>query len=88
MATVLKEKATQSATIASERISRKSAKPNKPFWPCGGDTGLGCGCECWSLVPHVLQIKLPGKRTQGAVFCSKCAKKPEVTKWMKKPRQD
>ena len=45
------------------------------FWTCGEKSGLGCGCECWSLVSYVLQIKQPGKRKQGIVFCSKCAQK-------------
>ncbi len=46
------------------------------FWPCGDETGLGCGQECYGVgVPHVLGIKQKGHRARNVVFCSKCAQK-------------
>lgn len=41
------------------------------FWPCGGDSGLGCGCEVWGHMGRVLRYAR-GKR---AVFCERCADK-------------
>lgn len=54
-------------------MPKKKAK-TKIFWPCGDNTGLGCGKECYQGVPHILRIKQPGKRARNVVFCSKCAK--------------
>ena len=60
-------------------LTRRRVKMSKAniFYPCGEDTGLGCGIECWGGVPRVKRIKKPGKRAHNVVFCSKCAK--EVT---------
>lgn len=60
-----------------KRISTmpKIKKTNKPFWPCGGDTGLGCGRECWGDgIPQLIPIKLPKHRKRQVIFHSKCAK--------------
>jgi len=41
------------------------------FWPCGGESKLGCGCEMWRHMGRVLSYAR-GKR---AVFCLKCERK-------------